>query len=77
MKTKLKSCKSLENIMAKFSISVFITSIKMTKNMNSSVDKRDKNVGRPYVVKINDHIKMFQMYVVQNIAFNVYKDFGE
>lgn len=63
--------------MAKFSISVFITSIKMTKNMNSSVDKRDKNVGRPYVVKINDHIKMFQMYVVQNIAFNVYKDFGE
>lgn len=77
MKTKLKSCKSLENIMAKFSISVFITSIKMTKNMNSSVEKRDKNVGRPYIVKINDHIKMFQMYVVQNIAFNVYKDFGE
>lgn len=77
MKTKLKSCKSLENIMAKFSISVFITSIKMTKNMNSSVEKRDKNVGRPYIVKINDHIKMFQMYVVQNIAFNVYNDFGE
>lgn len=77
MKTKLKSCKSLENIMAKFSISVFITSIKMTKNMNSSVEKRDKNVGRPYIVKINDHIKMFQMYVVQNIAFHVYKDFGE
>lgn len=77
MKTKLKSCKSLENIMAKSSISVFITSIKMTKNMNSSVEKRDKNVGRPYIVKINDHIKMFQMYVVQNIAFNVYNDFGE
>lgn len=49
----------------------------MTKNMNSSVEKRDKNVGRPYIVKINDHIKMFQMYVVQNIAFNVYNDFGE
>lgn len=38
-KKKLKSCKSLENIMAKFSILVFITSIKMTKNMNSSIEK--------------------------------------
>lgn len=38
-KKKLKSRKSLENIMAKFSILVFITSIKMTKNMNSSIEK--------------------------------------
>lgn len=38
-KKKLKSRKSLENIMAKFSILVCITSIKMTKNVNSSIEK--------------------------------------
>lgn len=47
--------------MAIISISIFITSVKKTQKCEQFYRKRDKNVGRPYIVRINDHIKMFQM----------------